>query len=111
MTNITRRTALIGLAATAFGATAAQAASHGGGQAVAIKGMAFQPASVTVKAGTPVTFTNQDGAPHTATAAAGNWDTGRLRKGQSATVTFDRPGSYSYYCKVHPGMKGVIVVE
>jgi plastocyanin len=78
--------------------------------AVEIKSFAFNPASITVPAGTTVTWTNQDLAPHTATADDGSFDTGRLEQGQSGTVTFDKPGTYTYTCTFHPNMKGTVVV-
>jgi quinohemoprotein ethanol dehydrogenase len=56
-----------------------------------------------VKAGTSVSFTNVGDTPHSATAFQnGNWDTGVLEKGQSKTITFDKPGNYYYICALHP---------
>jgi plastocyanin len=80
------------------------------GSAVEIKGFAFNPATITVPAGTTVTWTNQDSAPHTATADDTSFDTGRLDPGKSGSVTFDKPGTYTYTCTFHPNMKGTIVV-
>ena len=76
---------------------------------------AFQPASTTVAAGESVTFTNSGESPHTATADDGSFDTGTIDAGQSATVTFDTPGRYPYFCRFHgdpggSGMAGVITV-
>jgi plastocyanin len=76
---------------------------------------AFQPASTTVAAGESVTFTNSGESPHTATADDGSFDTGTIDPGQSATVTFDTPGRYPYFCRFHgdpggSGMAGVITV-
>jgi plastocyanin len=84
----------------------ARAASH----TVTISGMAFVPADLTVAAGDSVTFVNEDAAPHTATAEAGGFDTGRLGRGESATLTFGSAGTYAYFCAVHPMMKGTITV-
>jgi plastocyanin len=78
--------------------------------AVEIKGFAFNPPMIEVSAGTTVTWTNQDTAPHTATADDGSFDTGRLNQGQSGTFTFDHPGTYTYICTFHPNMKGTVVV-
>ena len=78
--------------------------------AVAIEGFAFAPQSIEVTAGSTVTFTNNDGAAHTATADDGSFDTGSLAQGESASVTFDTPGTYTYTCAFHPGMTGTIVV-
>jgi plastocyanin len=78
--------------------------------AVEIKGFAFNPPMIEVPSGTTVTWTNQDTAPHTATAEDGSFDTGRLNQGQSGEVTFDQPGTYTYICTFHPNMKGTVVV-
>ena len=68
-----------------------------------------------IKAGTTVTFTNVGDIPHTATSfdreRIGNWDTGALAKGESKTITFDKPGNYYYICTPHPWMYGQIIVE
>jgi len=76
-----------------------------------IEGFAFVPNRLTVKAGDSVVWTNHDVAPHTATAADGSWDTGRLRKGESAEIEFATPGTYAFVCAFHPNMKGEITVE
>jgi plastocyanin len=86
---------------------AAFAADH----AVSIKGMKFNPPELTVAAGDTVTFTNEDGAPHTATADDGAFDTGRLSKGQSATVTVSAAGAHAYKCLVHPSMKATVTAN
>ena len=86
---------------------AALAADH----AVSIKRMKFNPPALTVAAGDTITFTNEDGAPHTATADDGAFDTGRLSKGQSATVTVSAAGAHAYKCMVHPSMKGTVTAN
>ena len=70
----------------------------------------YQPSVLEVTPGTSVTWTNEDGAPHTATAQDDTFDTGRLDKGESGEITFDTPGSYDYICTYHPYMEGRIVV-
>src|SRR5580704_17185887 len=71
----------------------------------------FNPARITVATGTKVTFTNTGSQPHNASAAdAGGWDTGLLAKGETATVTFNKPGTYAFNCTPHPSMIGQIVV-
>jgi len=73
------------------------------------------PAKVEVDAGTKVVWQNDDRAPHTATAAddtqRSSFDTQVIKQGGSATVTFDRPGTYAYVCDLHPFMKGTVVVK
>ena len=71
------------------------------GDAVEIVEFNFEPEEITVPAGTTITFTNQDKAPHTATADDGSFDTEELGKGDSAEETFDDPGTYAYYCRFH----------
>lgn len=82
-----------------------------GQTAVTIQNFAFSPATLTVKVGDKVTWTNQDSAPHSATADDNSFDTGVLRQGQSGSITFSKPGTYTYHCSVHPMMKGIIVVQ
>ncbi len=109
MTTLSRRqfVALSMLAPVAMAtATKAQAATH----EVSIQGMAFSPASLTIAAGDSVRFTNMDGAPHTATSASAGLDTGRLRRNDSATLTFATAGSFAYICAIHPSMRGTITV-
>lgn len=77
---------------------------------VTIQNFAFHPAHITVKAGTKVTWTNNDEIPHSATSDDGVWDTGLLAQGKSGSYTFTKPGTYSYHCTPHPYMKGTVTV-
>lgn len=77
---------------------------------VRIVGFAYTPATVQVKAGTTVTWTNEDTAPHTVTFKNGMRDSGVLRQGQSFSYTFTTAGTYPYYCAVHPSMTASVVV-
>ena len=72
----------------------------------------FMPDSITIAQGDAIVWTNQDDAPHTVTSQSGPaaFDSGNLAKGQSYSVTFSTPGSYSYYCSIHPDMKGKVTV-
>ena len=71
----------------------------------------FNPARSTVATGTKVTFRNAGTQPHNASSSdGGGWDTGLLAGGESATVTFNRPGTYTFACTPHPSMIGQIVV-
>ena len=72
--------------------------------------MKFDPADLSVAAGDSVTFTNLDDAPHTATADGGSFDTGKLKKGESGTITFAAAGEFPYHCNIHRSMKAVIRV-
>lgn len=92
------------------GSPVATGAGDASASAIEIKDFAFNSATIEVPVGTTVTWTNQDSAPHTATADDGSFDTGRLEQGQSGSVTFDQPGTYTYTCTFHPNMKGTVVV-
>jgi plastocyanin len=71
---------------------------------------------LTVRVGTAVTWTNNDGnVAHTTTSDDGVWDSGLLSGGGTFNVTFDQPGVYPYYCQPHggpggQGMSGTIIV-
>ena len=80
-------------------------------ETVIIANFAYSPGDLQVPLGAKVTWTNRDSAPHSATASDGSWDTGVLSKGQSATLTFNHAGTYSYYCSVHSSMKAKLVVQ
>jgi len=79
--------------------------------AVEIQGMKFSVPALEVAVGDTVTFTNLDGAPHTATATDGTFDAGRLAKGESATITISQAGTFDYFCAVHPMMKASVIAE
>jgi plastocyanin len=78
--------------------------------AIAIQGFAFDPAAVTVKVGTSITWSNQDSADHTITSDKGDWDSGKTAQGGKYTHTFDQVGTYTYHCSIHSSMKGTVVV-
>ena len=101
-----------GCASTPASSPAASVSATSGPIAVAIRNLSFGPQSVTVHAGTTVSWTNQDPQPthHTATADGGAFTTGSLGPGQSGAFTFTTPGRYAYHCAIHTYMTGVIVV-
>jgi plastocyanin len=78
---------------------------------VKIADFKFAPAQLTVKVGAKVTFSNSDKAPHTATAQDKSFDTDTLNQGAKKSVTFDKAGTYKYYCSFHRFMEGEIVVK
>ncbi|MER6123274.1 plastocyanin/azurin family copper-binding protein [Streptomyces sp. NPDC001795] len=79
---------------------------------VAIKNFAFAPASITVKVGTTVTWTNQDTDAHTVTSQnnAGPLNSQPMNTRQSFSYTFTTPGTYSYLCTIHPFMTATVTV-
>ena len=70
-----------------------------------MKGFAFDPATPTVNVGDTVTWTNQDTAPHNATADDSTFKTPDFTQGQGASVTTTKSGTFSYICTIHPRMK------
>ena len=77
--------------------------------AVDISGFTFVDAAVRVRVGGSVTWTNRDTAQHSATGSGFN--TGLLALGQSASVTFNTPGTYQYQCSPHSSIRGTVIVE
>lgn len=82
------------------------------GNAVSIQNFAFSPASLTVKVGTTVTWTNQDSDAHTVTSqgSGGPLNSAPLNTGKSYSYTFTKPGVYSYLCTIHPFMVATVTV-
>ncbi len=88
-------------------AGAAQGASE---TQVTIKNFAFGPAAVTVPVGTTVTWVNVDVEPHTVISNEKKFQSEALDTGDRFSVTFDKPGTYGYFCSLHPHMTGKVVV-
>ena len=79
---------------------------------VEIADFAFSPASLTVNAGTTVTWTNHDSVAHQLQSDSGSAITSDLlQQGDTVSVTFSTPGTYAYHCSVHPTMKGTVIVQ
>jgi plastocyanin len=91
-------------------ATAAPSTSPAG-YSIDISGFAFNPATITIPAGSTVTWTNSDSATHTITADDGTWDSGAVANGKTYSRTFDTAGTYKYHCAVHPSMTGTVIVS
>jgi plastocyanin len=79
--------------------------------AVVIENYAYSPATLTVAAGTMVTWTNKDSVGHTVTTRTPLFDSGLFGKDKSYSYTFTQKGSYEYYCIPHPYMAGKVIVE
>jgi len=71
----------------------------------------YDPKMLTVKAGTTVTWINEDRVVHTVTARDRGFNSGNMQKGERWSFTFTEPGQYDYYCIPHPWMTGKIIVE
>jgi plastocyanin len=78
---------------------------------VVIRGFAFGPADVRVRAGERVTWVNCDTDVHTSTADAGQWASPLLAPGDGFTQTFPTAGEFAYHCEPHPFMTGRVLVE
>lgn len=79
--------------------------------AVKIDNFAYTPQQVTVKAGTTVVWTNGDDIPHTVTSSDNKFRSKALDTDDKFSFTFTTPGTYKYFCALHPHMTGSIVVE
>ncbi|MGH2411246.1 MAG: cupredoxin domain-containing protein, partial [Chloroflexota bacterium] len=110
---LTGAAAVLLLAVPALGARAAgpQAPVHATVQ-VGIQNFAFSPRTLVIAAGTTVVWTNRDMAPHTVTSDTNAWmASARLDAGQSFSLTFSNPGTYTYHCAVHPFMTATVIVR
>jgi plastocyanin len=79
--------------------------------AVDIKDFKFSPPSLTVRVGTTVTWINHDEETHTVTSAASGFTSTGLSHDETFARTFDRAGTYSYYCALHPQMRATLLVK
>ena len=78
---------------------------------VAIENFSFTPATLTVSAGTTVTWTNHDAVQHTVTAADKSYDSAPLDSSGTFSHQFMTPGTYVYHCSIHPTMTAQIIVQ
>src|SRR5689334_3242857 len=79
---------------------------------VSIRDLRFEPAELSIKAGETVKWTNEDDRDHTVASRdkESKFKSPILHHGESWSMTFDKPGKYSYGCRLHPRMRGAIVV-
>jgi plastocyanin len=80
---------------------------------VEIDNFVFKPKELTVAVGAKVTWVNKDDVPHTATSSDDPrvFDSKTLDTDDKYSFTFTKPGTYKYFCKVHPHMTGVVIVK
>ena len=104
--------------ATAFGivllvaaATFAARSAPATDAEVDIDQFTFLPQRITVKAGTTVTWINEDDVPHTIVSSSKVFKSKALDTADKFSFTFTTPGTYDYFCSVHPHMTGAVVVE
>jgi plastocyanin len=79
--------------------------------AVAIENFTFNPQRLTVTAGATVTWTNKDDIPHAIASASALFRSRALDTDDNYSFTFTTPGTYQYFCSLHPHMTGTVVVE
>jgi plastocyanin len=78
---------------------------------VKIDNFSFSPATLTVTVGTTVTWTNHDDIPHTVVSDDKVFKSKVLDTDEKFSYTFDKPGTYPYFCSIHPKMTGKVVVQ
>jgi len=97
--------------ATAGGTSPAAAGNASKAAEVKIDNFSFTPQEITVKAGTTITWTNRDDIPHTVVSNDNAFKSKALDTDDKFTFTPTKPGTYPYFCSIHPKMTGKIVVE
>jgi plastocyanin len=84
--------------------------SMSGEAEVELEDFAFSPATLTIKVGTTVKWSNKDTASHDVVSDSGLWSSPTLKKGDDFFFTFTQTGTFTYHCSFHSSMKGTIVV-
>jgi plastocyanin len=102
-----RRFTIAGLLSLFILIGAAEPKAH----SVSMKDLQYSPASLKIKAGNTVVWTNSDTHDHTVVASDNSFKSGNIRTGGTYSHEFAKPGTYTYSCSYHPRMKGTIVVE
>lgn len=78
---------------------------------VKIDNFSFGPATITIPAGTTVTWVNRDDIPHTVVSTEKVFKSKVLDTDEKFSYTFAKPGEYPYFCSIHPKMTGKVVVQ
>jgi plastocyanin len=89
----------------------AHPADTSGGPSVSIENFNMVPAELTVTAGTTVVWTNHDDVDHTVTASESSFSSPAIPTDGQFSYTFTTPGTYSYFCAIHPFMTGKVIVQ
>lgn len=100
---------MAGMSSTPAAPGAATSAPVAGDQ-ISIDNFAFAPATLTVRVGGTVTWTNRDEEPHTVAASDGSFHSPGMGTGATFSRTFPAPGTFDYVCSIHPMMHGTVVV-
>jgi amicyanin len=93
------------------GTVAPAAEEKPGTTEVKIDNFTFGPPALTVKAGTTITWTNGDDIPHTVVSTDKVFKSKVLDTDEKYSFTFSTPGTFSYFCSIHPKMTGKVVVQ
>ena len=96
---------------TVWTATSLAAGNNGNYGQITIDSFRFSPQNITVKAGATVTWTNKDDVPHTIVSTTKKFRSGVLDTDGKFSFTFSDPGTYEYFCSVHPQMMGKVIVQ
>jgi plastocyanin len=89
----------------------ARPADPAGGPTVGVENFNFTPADLTVPAGTTVVWTNHDDVDHTVTASDNSFSSSSIATDGQFSHTFATPGTYSYFCAIHPFMTARVIVQ
>jgi plastocyanin len=117
-----RRSVFTGVFLAAFGLGIAGLGAAAGGRTtgaqpkpetmeIKIDNFTFGPAELTVRAGTTITWTNRDDIPHTVVSSDKAFKSKVLDTDEQFSSTFSTPGTFSYFCSIHPKMTGKVVVQ
>ena len=85
--------------------------SASGTKEILIQGNAYSPATLTVNAGTTVTWTNKDAVDHTVTSDTKLFDSGNISSNGTFSYKFSTAGTYNYHCTIHQEMTGTVIVN
>jgi plastocyanin len=107
LTTVTAATLLLMAASPGSSAKAPQPTNA----EVRVDNFSFGPASLTVAVGTTVTWTNRDDIPHTVVSTDKVFKSKVLDTDEKFSFTFDKAGTYPYFCSIHPKMTGSVVVQ
>ncbi len=78
---------------------------------IEIDGFRYRPPNLSLPVGATVTWVNRDTAPHDSEARDETWGTDLLQKDEESVITFDEPGTWEYYCTIHPYMTATLTVR